>query len=253
MKLVFLCLAVAVFLLLPALSDLRQFPLPYRGLIGIPALFLEYITVFLHEMGHTISRWLFGYLAYPVFDFQRGGGMKADFRHSNILLGAIYAGMGLGFFLILAKRAFKIAGIMAVLCFVHISFMFGQGHEAFIYYMGHGCELLVASFLIVHAARGEAVGGWIRQYLTMIFGLYLMGKNVILSLGLGTGPARMREAYAKMDGVHVAGDFTRIAQLVAEDVQTVAMCSLAVTVLCAGVITFLAVYLPAHERLGNLK
>lgn len=253
MKLVLICLAAAGFLLLPDLADLRQFELPNRGLIGIPAVFLQYLTVFLHEMGHTITRWLFGYLAYPSFNFAKGGGMKADFKHSQILLGVIYAGFGLASFMVLAKRAYRLAGGMAVGGFVHVSLMFGQGHEAFIYYMGHGCELLVATYLIVHAARGEAVGGWIRQYLTLILGFYLMGKNVILSLGLGTGPARMREAYAKMEGVHVAGDFANIARLIGESVPTVALCSLGITVLCAGAVTFLAVYLPAHERLGSLK
>ena len=56
MRLLVLSLALALVFLLPALADLRQFELPYRGFIGIPAVVLEYTVVFLHEMGHTMTR-----------------------------------------------------------------------------------------------------------------------------------------------------------------------------------------------------
>jgi hypothetical protein len=87
----------------------------------------------------------------------------------------------------------------------------------------------------------------------MILGLYLMGKNVILALGLGTDSAAMREAYANLKGVHVGGDFTKIAKIFGETTQTVAFYSMGVTVLCAAVVIYLAVWLPAHERLGSIK
>ena len=164
MRLLVLSLAIALVFLLPALADLRQFELPYRGFIGIPAVLLEYPVVFLHEMGHTITRWAFGYLALPSFDFANGGGSKQDFRHSEILLYAVYA-LLFGAFItaIILKRAYRIAGIIAVTGCLHLALFYGQGHEGAINYMGHGCELLVATFLVIWTARGESISRAIWQ------------------------------------------------------------------------------------------
>lgn len=253
MRLIIISGILAGFLLLPALADLRQFDLPYRGLIGIPAVLLEYPVVVLHELGHFLTRLFFGYITLPDFDFEHGGGIGKDFKANNILLYAVWGAFLVGFFLFLLKREYRIALGISVLAGLHIAMAFAPGHAAMIYYMGHGAELLAASYLIVHAARGEAVGGVIRQYISMVLGLYLMGKNVILSLGLGIGPAVMRHAYAAQKGVHVAWDFRQIAEILDDSVKNIALYSLGVTCLCAAAVVFLAVYLPAHERLGSIK
>lgn len=257
MRLLIVSLILALVLLLPALADLRQFTLPNRGLIGIPAVFLDYGVVVLHEMGHTITRWLFGYLVIPHFEFnqefEQMAKAKVDFPQNGITVWAIYIAIVAAFFVALAKRHNKLAGGIATAFFVHAALNISPGHMAFIFYMGHGIELLAASYLIVHAARGEAVGGWIRQYLCMIIGLYLMGKNVILALGLGIGSAAMREAYAHQRGVHVGLDFMKIAKIFGETTQTVAFYSMGITVLVAAIIVYLAVWLPATERLGSIK
>ncbi len=54
------------------------------------------ILTIVHELGHTVASWLFGYPAYPAFDFQYGGGVTVWNleRGPLIVLGVLAAAGG---------------------------------------------------------------------------------------------------------------------------------------------------------------
>src|SRR5208282_4888190 len=46
-----------------------------------------------HEMGHAIFGWLFGYPSFPAFDVLYGGGVTLHFNRSTSLLILVYIGL----------------------------------------------------------------------------------------------------------------------------------------------------------------
>lgn len=251
MRLLLISLVLAGIFLLPALAEIGDFTVPFMGFIGIPATGLDYMAIFFHEIGHTITRWSFGYPAIPTFDFQHGGGMTYDFKRLMWLLIGVYAVIAGGFFWALLRRHYGLAALIAVAGGLHLALAFNRGHDVLAAYMGHGAELLVAAFCILRAARGETVGGAVEQYLNMVFGLFVVGRNLILCQGL-YGSARMRAGYAQQKGGHIAGDLDRIADIMDVKLQSVAMFSLGLALFIAAATLFLALWLPRHERLGDI-
>lgn len=251
MRLLLVSIALAGFFLLPALSVALDFELPYKQIIGIPATGLDYMAIFFHEIGHTLAFWLFGFPAIPSFDFEYGGGMTYNLKRMPMILYAVYGATALGFFWAMVKRHYGLAAVISIAGGLHLALAFNPGHRILITYMGHFTELLVASFCILRAARGETVGGIVEQYLNMVFGLFVMGRTLILSWGIvGSDIARM--AYSMQKGGHTMADLDRLAVILDVQVQSVGMFSLGFTLLCAGVVTALALWLPRTGRLGDL-
>lgn len=251
MRLLLISIVLAAIFLLPALSVAFDFELPYKWVFNIPATGLDYMTVFFHEIGHTIAFWLFGFPAIPSFDFEYGGGMTYNLKRINAVLYVIYGATLLAFFWLLVKRHYNLAGAVVVAGALHMAVAFNTGHVVLITYMGHCTELLVATFCILRAARGETVGGIVEQYLNMIFGLYIMGHTIIMSWGIiGSDIARM--AYSMQKGGHTMGDLDRLAKILEVPVQSVGMFSMGFTLACAALVTVLAWWLPRAGRLGDL-
>lgn len=251
MRLLIISIVLAAIFLLPSLSVAFDFELPYKRFFDIPATGLDYMAVFFHEIGHTIAFWLFGFPAIPSFDFEYGGGMTYNLTRVPYILYAIYGAAALGFFWALVKRHYGLAAAVSIVCGLHLAVAFNTGHVVLITYMGHCAELLVATFCILRAARGETVGGIVEQYLNMVFGLYIMGHTLIMSWGIiGSDIARM--AYSMQKGGHTMADLDRLAKILDVPVQNIGMFSMGFTLACAALVTVLAWWLPRAGRLGDL-
>ncbi len=251
MRLILVSLVICALCLLPALAPLMQFGVPYLGILRIPATFLDYIAVMVHELGHVILRWSYGYPALPALAFRDGGGVVYPFDRNIWVLFAFYGVATAAFCWGMGRRIWWFAALVSILTGLHLILAFNYRHEALCNYMGHAAEVLLAVFCIVRAARGEKMGGWAEQYFNMVFGMYVMGRNIILCL-TACAVDVTQDADAQRGG-HILRDFDQIAAVAGTSVKHVALFGLAFTTLCALTAMAVAIFLPPRERLGTIK
>ncbi|MDE1151341.1 MAG: hypothetical protein PW788_02295 [Micavibrio sp.] len=249
MRLYLISLVIAIICLLPEWAAMRDWePNTALSLLNIPATGLGYMGVFFHELGHTIANWLFGYPALPTFDFQYGGGFTHSGPRMMPLLIVVYIAFAGAAIYVARHEVWWLAGAIVALALAHAAVAFNDTHQAVILYMGHGAEILIAGFCIIRAGIGATVGGTQKgggaeRYLNMIFGLFTMGRMLMLSTGLLTNDI-FRAAYAGQKGGHMLGDFDRLADMYDTSINTVATFTLVMTLLVLGVSLALALLLP---------
>ncbi len=252
MRLLLVSLFLSGLFLLPAAGKLFGFAVPFDALLHVPASGLEYVAVFFHEIGHVLFRLSFGYPALPALDLMRGGGVVYPFDRNIWLLFAFYGVATAAFCRCMGRRKYWLAAIVSVITGLHLIVAFNDRHEAVCNFMGTGAEVLLALFCILRAARAEKMGGWPEQYANMLFGMYVMGRNMLLAWGaLIVDTAR--DADAQVKGPHILADFDQIAAVADIRVQSVALFSLGFTAIAAATALWLAIFLPPRERLGTIK
>lgn len=248
MRLILTSLVICTLCLLPALSPYLDRNLPLTAFLRFPATCLDYIAVLLHELGHVALRWSFGYPALPALDFRHGGGVVYPFDRSIWILFGFYGMATAVFCWGMARRLWWFAALVSVLTGLHLILAFNLRHEALCNFMGLGAEVFIAAACIIRAARAEKMSGWPEQYFNMVFGMYVMGRNIILTLdAYRTGVA---EAGA---GGHFLRDAEQIAAVAGVSSAQVALFALGVTVTCALTALGVAIFLPPRERLGTIK
>lgn len=170
------------------------------------AIGLDYLGTFFHEIGHTLFGWLFGYPTLPSFDLYHGGGMAYSFGRYQILVFIMYAGIGAFVWKFRTDTALvKLVG--AVLLF-HAFLNFTSWHKSAIDFMGHGFELMIASFCIWRAWHDKAVNR-LERWLNGVVGFGMIFMNMALFIGLIVSDTQ-RLKYIKQKGEHGFGDFSKI-------------------------------------------
>jgi hypothetical protein len=205
-------LLLAFIFLLPVLGEEMDWRIPLQGLISIPATGLGYMLVFFHELGHTATRWLFGQPAIPSFDFAFGGGLTQSYGRSWLLLGIIWLGMAAGAVWLWREMYYRALIALIVVAALHVLCVFTNGYDMVSVFMGHGGEILVAGICLLRAfwnttekSRGKA-----ERWLNMIFGLFVLGHNLIMTAGLMLSDIS-RSAYSMQKGGHLLGDLEKLA------------------------------------------
>lgn len=205
------CVVIAAILLWPSLAELLDISM-YVPVLGIFATGLDYMGVFFHEIGHAAAGWMFGFISLPTFDFEHGGGMTYHLTGRLWPLQIAWllaAAAGIGY--LYKMREIGFLAVASVLIVFYTLLAFTSWHEAFIVFMGHGGELLVASFCLLRVFSKNTVS-LTERYLNMIFGAFVFGRNMILLGGVYLSDIA-REAYAMQKGQEMAGDFDRLADL----------------------------------------
>ena len=217
-------LALAAILNLPALGELLDVRIVGRGVLMIPAIGLDYMVTFFHEIGHTIANWLFGYTALPTFDFQNGGGMTYTLsERSRILQGVFMLAIIAGNFWLFIHKEYGWLKISVPILLFYLVISFTQGHEAVIAFMGHGAEMAVAGFCLWRGCLNKTVNA-VERWLNLVLGFYIVLRDTILLGGLiHSDIARM--AYSMQKGGEIQGDIDRIADLL--NMSTVSAAGLA--------------------------
>jgi hypothetical protein len=225
MRLFLISLAIAIFALLPEAAAVRDWDLPdiIRTIARVPAAGLSYMTVFFHELGHTVTNISYGQLAVPMFNFTDGGGFAQPIgSRSMILQGLVYIAWVLVILLAFRDGSLRLA--LALVCglAVHACFAFGElkltgtpRYELPVNYFGNGGAVVMGCFCIWRSALNKTMvekNADVERYMHMIFGLF-----AVLNEGLGLGFELMtdpiaRDAYNEGIGSsHIANDFTVIA------------------------------------------
>lgn len=141
---------------------------------------LHPLSTLVHEIGHTIAFWLFGYSAVPAFDFGEGGGITmSDYDRSSLIVGAWAFGLA-----ILAwwqrERKDILAALAGVAVVYFLIFNTRAEHLA-ISLAGHGGEIAFGALFLY-----RALTGWGCKLETER-PLYALVAFMILSSTLGLG------------------------------------------------------------------
>ncbi len=213
-------LILAFIFLLPVLGEEMDWRIPLQGLISIPSTGLGYMLVFFHELGHTATRWFFGQPAIPSFDFAFGGGLTQSYGRSWLLLGIIWLGMAGGAVWLWREMHYRALIALVVVAALHVLCIFTDGYNMVSVFMGHGGEILVAGFCLLRAFWNttEKSRGTAERWLNMVFGLFVLGRDLIMTAGLMLNDIS-RSAYSMQKGGHLLGDLEKLAVATHTNVQ----------------------------------
>jgi hypothetical protein len=165
--------------------------------------------VLVHEMGHAIFGWIFGYPSVPAFDFMYGGGVTLWTQRSTLLLIVIYVLLGLAVYS--RRRNMATVVLLVLLGVVHAILTFTPGHSVVILFMGHGTELAIATIFIYRALSGAAVSDVVERPLYAGIGFFIVFADVAFAYRLMTSSYH-RLVYEDAKGGGHWMDFSRIAE-----------------------------------------
>jgi hypothetical protein len=167
------------------------------------------LVTLVHEMGHMIFGWLFGYPSVPAFDIVYGGGVTIHTARSTLLLVVIYVLFGLAIYSL--RKNLTAVIILVVLALVHLMFTLTTLHELAVLFMGHGTELVIAGVFFYRALSGSAVIHASERPLYAAIAFFIVFSDVSFAYGLMTSPFARAEYGDAKGGGHWM-DFSQIAE-----------------------------------------
>lgn len=180
----------------------------------------SYFLILTHELGHTITGWLFGYPSIPAFDFAYGGGVTLHQNRVIPLVILIYIGWGILFYLYRRNRE---SLFFLILCFISYSFLaFTDGHDIVNLFMGHGMELIFAGIFLYRAISRHAVIHSLERPLYAFLGFFIMFYDLRFAYQLVNSPYH-RYLYGAAKGGGHWMDFSQIATYLHTNVRSVAL------------------------------
>jgi hypothetical protein len=170
---------------------------------------LSYLVILIHELGHTLTAWLFGYPAVPAFDFMFGGGVTLQGDRLLLLVWLIYLGFGAGMYFYrynpLTQR------VLLVLIAVYSFCAFTPVHNLLFVAMGHGFELIFASIFLYRALSGFGCRYSIERPLYGMVGFFIVFYDLRFAWGLIVNPVA-RALYQQAKGGLIDSDLIRVGR-----------------------------------------
>ncbi len=184
-------------------SFVQGFPL------GWVSIGLVYMSIFFHEIGHTLFSWFYGYPTLPSFDFQYGGGMAWSFGGQQLIIQlGVLAGLGYGAYYLKDWRFGR--NSLSVLFLLILATSFTPFHKNMIDFMGPSFVPLIACFFLIRALMDWAPRGGLERLLNAVFGFGMIFMALIDSFGLLHNQA-YRLVYYQQKGQHGFGDLDKVA------------------------------------------
>ncbi|MDO8736882.1 MAG: hypothetical protein Q7K29_07340 [Thermoleophilia bacterium] len=173
--------------------------------------FLQYIfsffSILVHEMGHALAGWLFGYPSIPSFDFYYGGGVtlhQSRFLFLNGVVFLLFAVLGY-----MVRRSRVMLALVAAAAGVYAMLAITFWHEVLIIGLGHGTELIIAGIFIYRAASGSSILQSAERPVYAFIGFLVVIQNIVFNYSLVTSNSfRFEYEYAK-GGMEM--DYSRLA------------------------------------------
>ncbi|NJK40359.1 MAG: hypothetical protein HC934_01500 [Acaryochloridaceae cyanobacterium SU_2_1] len=210
-------------------------------------LLLSPLLILIHELGHTLTSWIFGYPAIPALDFIHGGGIT--FRASQrfmLLLGLVYAGFGYLFYRYwhnyLTARLLLMTAIIYSLC------AFSALKDVLMLAMGHGFELIFAIIFLSKALSGAGCRSVMERSAYAVLGVYITGYNLRFSWQL-LFDQPYRALYEQGKGGLLDHDLVRLAR----DVFEVDLSIMAAMMLLLVIFTPLVAWMIHRHWLGLMR
>jgi len=167
-----------------------------------------FITL-VHELGHALVGWLFGYPSVPAFDFMYGGGVTMHQQRALPLVFAVLLAFGAA--AVVYRRNLRTLTALGVSAFVYALFAFTRAHEVLNLFMGHGTELVIAGIFLYRGFSGFAVVHPVERPLYAFLGFFVLFSDLRFAWRLLTDPVH-RYLYEEAKGGGHWMDFSRIAE-----------------------------------------
>jgi len=182
------------------------------GVLAIPLFtqMLVMLPILVHEFGHAVFGWLFGYPSVPALDFQYGGGVTISFERHMAILVSVYA-LWIVPFVFWARYNLKRIMVLAILVIIYSICAFTCANDVIILYMGHGMELVFAGIFIYRALSGSSVVNSIERPLYGCVGMFIVMDDIRFAYRLMTDETTRQWYEAAKGGGHIM-DFSRIAE-----------------------------------------
>jgi hypothetical protein len=168
----------------------------------------NYLLTLVHEFGHAIAGWLYGYPSIPAFDFVYGGGITSHQERKIIIVIVIYL-LFASLVYLYRKKPFTLVFLLIIVV-LYTVFAFTSGHQVIILFMGHGFELLFAIVFLYRALSGSSIIVPIERPLYAFLGFFIVFIDIRFAHRLMTSTAFQADYGAAKGGGHWM-DFSRIA------------------------------------------
>lgn len=169
----------------------------------------RYLITLVHEIGHAIWGWLFGYPSIPAFDFTYGGGITMHQDRRMIIVIIVYALFAWLFYLY-RKNHLSLVVLLVITALYTIS-AFTSFHSIVILFMGHGTELIFGGIFFYRALSGSSIIIDAERPLYGFLGFFIFFSDIGFAHRLITSTSFRAEYEAAKGGGHWM-DFSRIAE-----------------------------------------
>lgn len=217
-------------------------------LIPFLSFVFHYMLILVHELGHAIFGWLFGYPSLPAFDFMYGGGLTSHQDRKMIIVVVIYLLLA-GLFYIFRRNRLTLLFLVALVGLYTMA-VFTPLHQLIILFMGHGAELVFGGIFLYRALSGSSIIVPAERPLYAFLGFFVLFMDLRFAHRLMTSEVFRAEYGAAKGGGHWM-DFSRIAN----EILGVELTSVAAFFFLVCVVTVITAYLVFRykEYLGSLS
>jgi hypothetical protein len=170
---------------------------------------LQTFKTLVHEMGHAIFGWVFGYPSLPAFDFLWGGGMTLHFDRNTGMLILVY--VGLATLIYMYRKNTSTVIFLVVVTLFHAIFSYTDINSVIILFMGHGTELIIGGLFIYRSLSGRSIIHPWERPLYAVIGFFVVFYDIAFGFNL-LRDAGFREEYLEGKGGVCDNDFIRIAR-----------------------------------------
>jgi hypothetical protein len=179
--------------------------LPFFAFISF---LLHPLVTLVHELGHTLAGWLYGYPSIPAFDFVYGGGVTLHQDRQWLLTGLWLAAFA--WLLYFFRRNPGTLLVISSLAGAYIITAATSWHEAMVIAMGHGGELLFATVFLYRAWGGTSLVHALERPIYAFAGFYIQFYDLRFAFELLTSQAARLDYEDAKGGGHWM-DFSRLA------------------------------------------
>jgi hypothetical protein len=169
----------------------------------------RYMITLVHEIGHAIFGWLFGYPSIPAFDFTYGGGITLHQDRRMIIVIIVYVLFALLFYLY-RRNHLTLLLLIAITAFYSLSALTSL-HNIIVLFMGHGMELIFGGIFFYRALSGSSVIVNAERPLYAFLGIFVFFTVTRFAHRLMTSSSFRADYEAAKGGGHWM-DFSRIAE-----------------------------------------
>ena len=168
-----------------------------------------YLTILLHEFGHSLFAWIYGSPSIPSFDFTYGGGVALSFQQNIYIVYCVYALMVYGVWF-LRHNTIPLISLVAFFIF-YICTVHTEWRDIVRIYMGHGTEALISGIFLYRGLSGSQTINNAERSLYFSCAFFLAFVNLDFSLNLINDNYFLRE-YMVGKGGFLMNDFHKLAE-----------------------------------------
>jgi len=169
----------------------------------------RYLITLVHEIGHAVWGWLFGYPSIPAFDFSYGGGITMHQDRRIFIVIIVYA-LFAGLFYLYRKNHLSLVVLLVIVALYTLA-AFTSIHSIIILFMGHGTELIFGAIFLYRAMSGSSIVIDAERPLYGFLAFFIFFSDIGFAQRLITSATFRAEYEAAKGGGHWM-DFTRIAE-----------------------------------------